>query len=85
LVLPSMNYYSYLHVKILLRFKIHRKTIVVKQTKAFPARGREGLYGCETSRLPHFLDSRATDDDEDVILSRRPPFSRRNIPGTQLC
>jgi hypothetical protein len=31
--------------------------------------GRGGLQGCDTSRLPHFLDNR------EVSLTRRPPFS----------
>jgi hypothetical protein len=29
--------------------------------KAIPVTGREGSEGCETSRLPHFLDSLLTD------------------------
>jgi hypothetical protein len=33
------------------------------------------LLGCETSRLPHFLDNRLTDGGEVVSLTRRPPFT----------
>jgi hypothetical protein len=33
-------------------------------------------------RLPHFLDNRLTDGGEVVRLTRRPPFTPRNIPGT---
>jgi hypothetical protein len=29
--------------------------LVTKKGKAIPVTGREGPYGCETSRLPHFL------------------------------
>jgi hypothetical protein len=47
--------------------------------------GREGPEGCETSRLPHFLDSRLTDGGEVVSLTRRPPFTARKIPGTHFC
>jgi hypothetical protein len=43
--------------------------------KAIPVTGREGLYGCETSRLPHFLDSPLTDGGEVVSLTRRPLFT----------
>jgi hypothetical protein len=32
-----------------------------KKGKAIPVTGHEGLYDCETSRLPHFLDNRLTD------------------------
>jgi hypothetical protein len=34
-------------------------------------------------RLPRFLDSRLTDGDEVVSLTRRPPFNLRKIP--ELC
>jgi hypothetical protein len=43
-----------------------------KKGKANPVTGREGPYGCETSRFQHFLDSRLTDGDEVVSLTRRP-------------
>jgi hypothetical protein len=44
----------------------------MKQTgKAVPATGRGGAQGCETSRLPHFLDNRLIDGDEVVSLTRR--------------
>jgi hypothetical protein len=28
---------------------------ILKDSKDIPVTGREGPYGCETSRLPHFL------------------------------
>jgi hypothetical protein len=45
------------------------------KSKAVPVRGREGPYGCETSRLPHFLDNRLTNSCEVVSLMRQPPFT----------
>jgi hypothetical protein len=45
--------------------------------------GCEDRYGCETSRLPHFLDSRFTDGGEAVSLTFRPTFTTRKIPGTR--
>jgi hypothetical protein len=53
--------------------------------KAIPVTGREGPWGCETSRLPHFLDKRLTDGGEVVSLTRRQPFTPRKIPGTLFC
>jgi hypothetical protein len=42
--------------------------------------GCGGPYGCETSRLPHFLDNRLTDGGEILNLTRRPPFTpTRNV------
>jgi hypothetical protein len=35
-----------------------------------PVVGRGGLFGCEMSRLPHFLDSQLTDGGEVVSLTR---------------
>jgi hypothetical protein len=46
-----------------------------KKSKAIPVRGGEGPFGCETSRLPHFLDNRLTDSGEVASLMRRPPFN----------
>jgi hypothetical protein len=46
-----------------------------KPTKAIPVTGRGGPYGCEMSRLPHFLENRLTGGGEVVSLTRRPPFT----------
>jgi hypothetical protein len=53
--------------------------------KAIPVPGRGGPWGCETSRLPHFLDNRLTDGGEVVSPTHRPPFTPRKIPGTRFC
>jgi hypothetical protein len=37
--------------------------------------GRGGPQICETSKLPHFLDNRLTDEGEVVSLIHRPPFN----------
>jgi hypothetical protein len=50
--------------------------------KAIPVTGREGPSGCETSRLPHFLDNRLTDGGKVVSLTRWPLFTPRKFPGT---
>jgi hypothetical protein len=46
---------------------------------------RGGPQGCETSRLPHFLDNRLTNGGEVVSLTLRPPFTLKKIPGTHFC
>jgi hypothetical protein len=51
--------------------------------KAIPVTGRGDPQGCETSRLPHFLDIRVTGGGECVSLTRRPPFTPTKIPGTR--
>jgi hypothetical protein len=48
-----------------------------KKIKPIPVTGHGSPYGCETSRLPHFLDIRLTDDGEFVCLTRRPSFNLR--------
>jgi hypothetical protein len=50
-------------------------TINKKKCTAIPVTDRGGQYGCETSRLPHFLDNRLTDGGKVVIRKRWPPFS----------
>jgi hypothetical protein len=60
-------------------------TLVKKEKgKAILATGREDPWGCETSKLPHFLDNRLTDGGEAVSLTRRPSFTLPKIPGTHL-
>jgi hypothetical protein len=64
------------------------RTIIISKAKkgeALPVTGREGPYGCEMSRIPHFLDNQLTDGGEVVSLTRRPPFTPRKIPGTHFC
>jgi hypothetical protein len=46
-----------------------------KKGKAILVTGREGPLGCETSRIPHFLENRLTDGGEVVNPMRRPPFT----------
>jgi hypothetical protein len=62
----------------MLVFRLSDNTHIVlrkNKGKAIPVTGRGGPQGCETSRLPHFLDNRLTDGAEVVSLTRRPPFS----------
>jgi hypothetical protein len=54
-------------------------------SKIVPVTGRGGLLGCETSRLPHFLDNRLTDAGKFAGLTRRSPFTPTKIPGTHFC
>jgi hypothetical protein len=56
-----------------------------KKYKFIPVTGLGSQQGCETSRLPHFLDNRLTDGGEVFSLTRRPRFTPRNIPSTHLC
>jgi hypothetical protein len=57
----------------------------VKEGKAIRVTGHGGPQDCETSRLPHVLDSRLTDGGEFVSLTRRPPFTPMKIRGTHFC
>jgi hypothetical protein len=43
------------------------------KSKVIPVTGRGDPQGCETSRLPHFLDNPLTSGGEVVSLTRRPP------------
>jgi hypothetical protein len=45
-----------------------------QQSNVIPVTGRGGPQGSETSRHPHFLDSRFVDGSE-VSVTRRPPFT----------
>jgi hypothetical protein len=54
---------------------IRQKLNIFLKSKAIPVTGRGGPQGCETLRLPHFLDNRLTDGGEVVSLKRRPPLN----------
>jgi hypothetical protein len=72
--MPSSGTWSaatWSHLFIL--FPLNFKLFNVKG-KAVPVTGREGPQGCETSRLPNFLNNRLTDGGEVVSPTRRPPF-----------
>jgi hypothetical protein len=49
---------------------IGAKILHIKE-KAIAVTGRGDPYGCETSRLPHFLDNRLTNGGEVVSRTRR--------------
>jgi hypothetical protein len=58
-------------------YKVKSKTVHITD------RGEPQCY--ETSRLPHFLNNRLTDDGEVLSLTHWPPFTPRKIPGTHFC
>jgi hypothetical protein len=58
--------------------------VLLIKGNAIPVTCRGHPQGCETSRLPHFLDNRLTDGGE-VSLTHRPPFAPWKIPGTHFC
>jgi hypothetical protein len=56
----------------------------VNKSEVLPVTDLGGPFGCETSRLPHFLDNRLRDGSEDISLTCRPPFIHRKIPDIHL-
>jgi hypothetical protein len=58
---------------------------VKKKGKSIHVTGRGSPWSCKTTRLQQFLENRLTDDGEVVSLTRRPPFTPRNIPSTHFC
>jgi hypothetical protein len=56
-----------------------------KGGKAIPVTGRGGPQGCDTSRLPNFLENQLKNGGEVVSLMHRPPFIPRKIAGTHFC
>jgi hypothetical protein len=51
------------------------------KSKAIPVTGHEGPQSYETSRLPHFVDSRLTDGGDVIRLTPGRPLLPRKIPG----
>jgi hypothetical protein len=53
------------------------------KSKAIPVTGHVGPLGCETSRLPNFLDNRLTDDGQVASFALRQRFtSQQKNPMT---
>jgi hypothetical protein len=58
---------------------------MLKKVIFFLVEGSGGLWRCDTSRLPSFLDTRFTHSGEITSLTLRPRFGPREIPGTHFC
>jgi hypothetical protein len=90
--LPKGHIFRFLEIRMMISSgRIHPIVFVVeiqcilsdaksREGKVIPVKGRP--IGFETSRIPHFLDSRLTDGREIVSLMRRPHFVLLKIPGT---
>jgi hypothetical protein len=78
---PATNCLNYGTVRVRYGIKCERTV----NAKAIPVTGRGGPYGCETSRLPHFLENRLIDGGKIVSLTRWPPFTLCTVPGTRFC
>jgi hypothetical protein len=59
--------------------------MAVRLSKAIPVTGRGGPKGCETLRLPYFLDNQLIDGVEVVSIMSRALFIPRKIPGSHFC
>jgi hypothetical protein len=58
----------------------HKPSATVKvKVKASPVTGYRELQGCETSRLPHFLDKRLADGGEVAALRERVKQSLKSL------
>jgi hypothetical protein len=68
---PHFTYPLYLYNKALLMISYEGK----RKSKAIPVTARGGPQGCETSRLPRFLDNRQTDGGEVVSLTHQQRFT----------
>jgi hypothetical protein len=59
----------------------HYHYVLSGKDKAISVTAHGSPYGCETSRLSHFIDNRLRDGGEDDSLMRRPPFPPPPPPG----
>jgi hypothetical protein len=56
-----------------------------KKKKSIIVTGRGDSQGCETSKVPHFLDNRFTDGGKVVRFTRWPSYTPKKIPHTHIC
>jgi hypothetical protein len=72
---------------MILKERDHLQDIGIdKKGKNAHVTGRANLWGCEPSRLPHFLDNGSHMAMRlSALRASRPPFTPTNIPGTHFC
>jgi hypothetical protein len=71
----QINSYKFIQVNaafVCLFRRNNSRATKCKVGKAIPVTVRGGPQGCETLRLPHFLDNRLRNGSEVVSLTRRP-------------
>jgi hypothetical protein len=81
---PLPNPFQFI-IHLSYRLMLDTVSTIKMKGKAFPVTCHGGTYGCQTSRLPHFLDSHLTGGSEVISLTRRLPFIPRKISGTYFC
>jgi hypothetical protein len=60
--------------------------VIKDKGKVIPIRAHENQQGCETSRLPHFLHSRLTNDNDTFShMDWLAALSPKKFPGTHFC
>jgi hypothetical protein len=64
-------------LETILRVEMIRNTTLSSLQRTKKVTGRGDPQGCETSRIPHFLDSQLPDSGEVVKLRRKPSFTPR--------
>jgi hypothetical protein len=69
------NTMEYANVRLLKNVKTFTKIYILIEDKAIPVTGSVGLEGCETLRLPHFLNDRLRIGRNVASHTLRSPFT----------
>jgi hypothetical protein len=73
--LDSMHQNTCQSIQVFLKNIIHGSTFIMTDCPIhIVVTGHESPHGCETLRLPHFLDNMPTDGIKVVSLTHKPPF-----------
>jgi hypothetical protein len=68
----GISYRTLFNTRSLVPVTLELEVLTAVMVKPIPVPGRGGPYGCERSRLPHFLDNQLREGGEAVSLTRRP-------------